>query len=109
LNKIWIVRKCILLITLKKDFKTEKLFLPFIRWLFENRMMGIMFELKTEDVGGEGCIMLSLIFCTACQVVGNQRKVKKWVRNVACMGVKVVLNRLLTGKWEGKSLLRRPV
>jgi len=66
-------------------------------------MMGIMFELKTEKLGGEGYIMWSLIICTACQVVGNQRKVTKWVRNVACMGVKLVVNRLLIGKWEGKS------
>jgi len=66
-------------------------------------MMGIMFELKTEELGGEGYIMWSLIICTACQVVGNQRKVTKRVRNVACMGVKVILNRLLIGKWGGKS------
>jgi len=33
-------------------------------------MMGIMFELKTEVLGGEGYIMWSLIICTACQVVG---------------------------------------
>jgi len=52
-------------------------FLPFIRWLFENRMMGTMFEMKTEELGGEGCTMWSLINCTACQVVGNQRKVTK--------------------------------
>jgi len=65
-------------------------------------MMGIMFELKTEELGGEGYTMWSLINCTACQVVGNQRKVTKWVRNVACMGV----NRLLIGKWEGKNPFR---
>jgi len=65
-------------------------------------MMGIMFELKTEELGGEGGIMWSLIICTACQVVGNQRKVTKWIRNVACMGVKVMVNRLLIGKWGVK-------
>jgi len=77
--------------------------------LIENRMMGIMFELKTEELGGEGYIMWSLIVCTACQVVGNQRTVTKWVRNVACMGMKVILNRLVIGKWGGKSPFRRPV
>ena len=72
-------------------------------------MMGIMFELKTEELGGEGYIMWSLIVCTACQVVGNERTVTKWVRNVACMGMKVILNRLVIGKWGGKSPFRRPV
>ena len=87
----------------KRACKTGECFLPFIRWLFENRMMGIMFELKREELGGEGYIMWSLIICTACQVVGNQRKVTKQVRNVACMGVKVMVNRLVIVKWEGKS------
>jgi len=65
--------------------------------------MGIMFVLKTVELGGEGYIMWSLIICTACQVVGNQRTVTKWVRNVACMGMKVILNRLLIGKWGGRA------
>ena len=33
----------------------------------------------------------------------------KWVRNVECMGVKVILKRFLVGKEERKSLFRRPV
>ena len=33
----------------------------------------------------------------------------RWVRNVACMGVKGVLKRFLIGKREGKSPFRRPV
>jgi len=73
--------------------KTGECFLPFIRWLFESRMMGIMFELKTVELGGEGGIMWSLMICTACQVVGNQRKVTKGVRNVACTGLKVIVSR----------------
>jgi hypothetical protein len=72
-------------------------------------MMRIVFELKIEEVGGKGCIMWSFIIYTACQVVGNQRTVTKWVRNVACMGMKVVLKRLLIGKEGGKSPFRRPV
>jgi len=56
-------------------------------------MMGIMFELKTVELGGEGGIMWSLMICTACQVVGNQRKVTKGVRNVACTGLKVIVSR----------------
>ena len=55
-------------------------FLPFISWLLENRVMRIMFELNTEELGGEGCIMWSFIICTAGQVVGYQRTVTKWVR-----------------------------
>jgi hypothetical protein len=61
-----------------------------------------MFELKTEEMGGKGCVMWSFIIYSACQILGYQRTVAKWVRNVACMGVKVILNRFLIGKLEGK-------
>ena len=64
--------------------------------------MRVMFELKTEEMGGTGCIMWSFIIYTACQVLGYHRTVAKWVRNVACMGVKVIANRFLSGKREGK-------
>jgi hypothetical protein len=60
-----------------------------------------MFGLKAEEMGGKGCIMWSFIICTACQVLGYQRTLAKWVRNVACMGVNVILNRFLVGKREG--------
>jgi hypothetical protein len=63
-------------------------------------MMRIMFELKTEELGGKGCIMWSFIIYTACQVVGNQRTVTKWVKNVACMHMKVISNRLLVENGE---------
>jgi len=62
-------------------------------------MMGIMFVLKTEELGGEGYIMWSLIICITCQVVGN----------LSCMEVKVILNRLLIGKWGRKSRFKKPV
>jgi hypothetical protein len=29
-----------------------------------------MFELKTMEMGGKGCIMWSCIICTACQILG---------------------------------------
>jgi hypothetical protein len=66
-------------------------------------MMRIKFELKTEELGGKGCIMWSFIIYTACQVVENQRTVTKWVRNVACVGMKVILNRLLIGNGPFRS------
>ena len=50
----------------KRACKTGESFLRFIRWLFENRMMGIMYELKAEELGGGGYIMWSLMICTAC-------------------------------------------
>jgi len=78
-------------------------------WLFGNRMMRIMFELKREELGGEGCVMWSFIIYTACEVVGNERTVTEWVRNVACMGLKVMLNRLLIGKRGGNGPFRRSV
>jgi hypothetical protein len=63
-----------------------------------------MFELKTEELGGKGCRMWSFIIYIAFQVVGNQRRVTEWVGNVACMGMKVILNRFLVGKWGEKSI-----
>jgi hypothetical protein len=77
--------------------------------LFENRVMRIMFELKTEELGRKGCILWSFIIYTACQILEYQRRVAKWVRNVAWIGVKVILNRILIRKREGKSAFRRPV
>jgi hypothetical protein len=71
--------------------------------------MRIMFELKTEELGRKGCILWSFIIYAACQILGYQTTVAKLMRNVACMGVKVILNRFLIGKWEGKSPCRRPV
>jgi hypothetical protein len=68
----------------------------------------IVLELKTVEMGGKGCIMYGCIIYTACHVVGYQRTVAKWVRNVACMGVKVILNRFLVGILERKSPFRRP-
>jgi len=70
--------------------------------LFEKRVIRILFELKTEEMGGKGCKMWSFIIYIAGQILGYQRRVAKWVRNVAGMGVKVILNRFLIGKWEGK-------
>jgi hypothetical protein len=43
--------------------------------LCENRVMGIMFELKTEEMGGKGCIMWSFMIYTVCQIVVYQRTV----------------------------------
>jgi hypothetical protein len=68
-----------------------------------------MFELKTEEMGGEGWIMFSFIICTAWHILGYQRTMAKLLRNVACMGMKLNVNRFLIGKFEGKSPIRRPV
>jgi hypothetical protein len=61
---------------IKKGFEDWGLLLAIHKQvLFENRVMRIMFELKTEDMGGKGCIMWSSIIYTACQVVGYRRAV----------------------------------
>jgi len=77
--------------------------------LFENIVRRVMFELKAVEMGGKGCVMCSFINYTACHVVGYQITVAKWVRNLASMGVKVILNSFLIGKPEGRSPFRRPV
>jgi hypothetical protein len=51
-----------------------------------------MLKLKAEEMGGKEGIMWSFIICTACLVVGYQRTLAKCVRNVACMGMNVILN-----------------
>jgi hypothetical protein len=61
-----------------------------------------MFDLRTDEMGGEGWIMCSLIICTACQILGYQAAVAKWVRNVACMGVRVIVNRFFIRERKGK-------
>ena len=45
-----------------------------------------MLGIKTEN-GRKGCIIWSSIIYAAPQILGYQRTVAKWVRNVACMGV----------------------
>jgi hypothetical protein len=71
--------------------------------LFENRVIRIMFEVKSKEMGGKGCKMWSFIIYTVCHIMWYQKTVAKWMRNVACLGVKVILNVFLIGKWEGKS------
>jgi hypothetical protein len=71
--------------------------------------MMIRFELKTEEIGRKGCIMWSCIIYTACQMLGLSKDIGKWVGNVACMGLTVMLNRFLIGRREVKSPFRRPV
>jgi hypothetical protein len=77
--------------------------------LFENRVTRIRFELKTEEMGGKGCRMCSIIICTACQIPGYQTTVAEWVRNVACRGLKVMLNGFFIREREGKCPSRRSV
>jgi len=74
--------------------------------VFESRVVGIMSEPKTEELGRKGCIFWSFIIYSACQMLGYQIRLTKWVRNVACMAI---LNRILVGKREGKNPFRRPV
>jgi len=62
-----------------------------------------------QGVGRKECILWSFKICTASQILGYQRTVTKCVRNVACMRVKVILNRFLIARREGKSAFRRPV
>jgi len=37
--------------------------------LFENIVIRIMFEIKTEEIIGKGCVMWGFIIYTACQVL----------------------------------------
>jgi hypothetical protein len=71
--------------------------------------MRIMFDLKTEEMGGKGWIMCSFIICTACQILGYKTAAAKWVRNVACMGVWVIVSRFFIRERKGKCPSRRPL
>jgi hypothetical protein len=65
----------------------------------------IRFELKTEEIERKENIMWSCIIYTACQMLGLSKNIGKWVGNVACMGLTVMLNRFLIGRRP----FRRPV
>jgi hypothetical protein len=69
--------------------------------------MRIMFELKTEKVVRKGCILWSFIIYTACYTLGYQRTVTKWVRNVACVGVKAILNQIFDWKTGRKGSIQK--
>jgi hypothetical protein len=84
----------------KMATKTWECCLPYKLFVFENGVMRIMFQPKTEDMGGEGCKMWAFIIYTACQILGYQRREAKWVRNVACMGVKLILQIFSLENWK---------
>ena len=54
----------------KWHIKTGEWFLPVLSWVCFITAVRIMFELKTEEMGGKGCIILSSIIYTACQILG---------------------------------------
>ena len=39
--------------------------------------MRIMFEIKTEEIGGKGCIMWNFIIYTACQILRVSKNIVK--------------------------------
>jgi hypothetical protein len=80
--------------------------LPDKLFLFENGMMRIMFELKTEGMGGKGCKMWAFIICTARQILWYQRRVAKLVRNVAFMGVQLILQIVSLENWKERVHLK---
>jgi len=47
--------------------------LPFISWVCFRTAVRVMFELKTEEMGGKGCIMVSSIIYSANQTLGLWR------------------------------------
>ena len=94
---------------IKKDFEAwGVLFAIYKLVLFENRVMGVMFQLKTGNGRKrKDTVGLHNLYCLSGSRVSKNGG--KWVRNAACMGVKVILKRVLIGKHEGKSPFRRPV
>jgi len=94
---------------IKKDFEAWRvLFAIYKLVLFESRVMGVMFELKTGN-GRKRKDNLEFhnLYCLSGSRVSKNSG--KWVRNASCMGVKVILKRVLIGKHEGKNPFRRPV
>jgi len=71
--------------------------------------MRILFGIKREEIWGKMMdnVELNNLYCLSD--TGVSKNSGKWGRYVECMGVKVMLNRFLIGKQEGKSLFRRPV
>jgi len=66
--------------------------------VFENGVMGIMFELKTGELGRKGYILWTFLMYCACGVLQYQRTGTRWVRNVACMGAESELEQIYDWK-----------
>ena len=79
------------------------------RFFFENGVMRIKFEIKTEEAGIKVCIMWTSIIYSACQILVCPRTVAKLGRYVECLGVNEILKIFLTGRHERNILFRRPV
>jgi hypothetical protein len=90
----------------KMATRTWECSLPYKLFLFENGVMRIIIELKTEGMGRKGCKMLAFIIYTACQIQGYQRREAKWVRNVACMGVQLILQIFSLENWKERFHLK---
>jgi hypothetical protein len=66
--------------------------------------MRIMFEIKTEEIIGKGCVMWGFIIYTACQIL-------RVFKNSGKVGEEcgMILNRFLIGKCGGNRPFRRSV
>jgi hypothetical protein len=90
----------------KMATRTWECCLPYKLFLFENGVMRIMFELKTEDMGGKGCKMWAFMIYTACQILGYQRRVARICEECGMHGSDTNLANIFIGKLERKSPLK---
>ena len=75
--------------------------------VFENGVMGIMFELKTEELGRKGCILWTFKMYCACEVLQYQRTGTRWVRNVACIGAESELEQIFGLKMGSEESIQK--
>jgi hypothetical protein len=80
--------------------------------VFENRMLRRIFGPRRDEVTGEWRKLyneeLSHLYCSPNIVRVIKSRRIRWAGNVACMGQRRGVYRVLVGKPEGKRLLGRP-
>ena len=70
--------------------------------LFENIVIRIMFEIKTEEIIGKGCVMWGFIIYTACQVLRVSKNSGKVGEECGTNNSIVLLENNLSGNRGGK-------
>ena len=75
--------------------------------LFENVVMRIMFEIKTEEIGGKGCIMWSSVIYTACQIVGVSKNSAKMGEECGMHGSEGNLEQIFYCKTSRKKAIQK--
>jgi hypothetical protein len=93
--------------TSKGAFKVGVLFAIYKLVVFENRVVRIMFELKTEELCRKGYILFSSIIYTAFQTLEYQKEKLKMGKECGMHGNEGNLEQIFGWKTEGKESIQK--